>query len=121
VTVDYSAGFGSYSGPVTLPLEVEEGHLKWLMATKKGTNQREQIRLMNSLKTVWKFSDSIRGQRRDIFSAACRPDFKFGNEPKFTVTYTRYFFKGVEWIYTARVVPGFEEFDDGFPKRSLFP
>jgi hypothetical protein len=122
VTVDYSAGFGSYSGPVTLPLEVEEGHLKWLQAVKKGTNQREQIRLMNSLKTVWKFSDPKSGQRREIFRAACRPDFKSGDtEPKFTITYTHYSFNGVEWVYSERVVPGFEEFEDGFPKRSLFP
>lgn len=123
VMVDYSAGFGSYSGPVTLPLEVGDGHLRWLEATQAKTGHTEQIELMNSLKTVWKFVDSADGKGKLILHAACRPDFnsKAKDDSAFTITYTRYYFDGTKWMYVDRKVQGFSEFEEGFPPRKLFP
>jgi hypothetical protein len=45
LTVDYSAGFGSYSGPITSLVEVKNGHLLWLKSTEPGTGKTGEIRL----------------------------------------------------------------------------
>lgn len=123
VTVDYSAGFGSYSGPITLPVDIREGHLHWLEATNKATGKTEQIRLMKSLKTVWEFADTADGKGKQILHVACRPDFnsKAKDDSAFTITYTRYYFDRTKWMYVDRKVQEFSEFEEGFPSRKLFP
>jgi hypothetical protein len=74
VTVDYSAGFGSYSGPITLLGEVHDGSLHWLEAVNRATGEKSQIRLMASLKTTWKIVQSSSRARKEILLAACRPN-----------------------------------------------
>lgn len=131
VTVDYSAGFGSYSGPITMPLEVHDGHLQWLEATDRITGKKGKIDLMESLKTTWKIVDSTAGPRKEILKAACRPNLKRPlfrsnsnvqtTDKDFILTYTRFYFDGDRWISAERKKPGFAEFDEGFPSRKLFP
>src|ERR1035437_3341788 len=121
VTVDYSAGFGSYNGPVTLPLEVQDGRLHWLEATDSATGKKEQIELMQSLKTTWKIVDSASKTGKEILHAACRPDDFSSTSNDFTLTYTRYYFSGSDWMRIQKKQPGFSEFEDGFPRRELFP
>jgi hypothetical protein len=94
VTVDYSAGFGSYNGPITFLLEVTAGRLNWLKATEEKTGGSERISLMQSPKTVWKIVPGARGSGRDILEAACRPELPDGSQPgevAFRLSYVRYF------------------------------
>lgn len=58
LTVDYSAGFGSYSGPITSLVEVTSGLLRWVESTEAETGKTGEISLMESLKTTWKFVDA---------------------------------------------------------------
>ena len=117
LTVDYSAGFGSYSGPITHLLTVRDGHLRWAEVTDAATGKTEQISLMQSLKTVWRALPA--GQGEVILEASCRPDFE--HEGEFVLTYRRYTYDGTRWRYADRSAPGFSEFEDGFPRLSLFP
>jgi hypothetical protein len=132
VTVDYSAGFGSYNGPVTMPLEVRNGRLQWLKATEKANGKEYQIELMRSLKTVWKIVDSPSGAGKEILYAMCRPDLKRPvftssdanpqtTDDDFILTYARYYFDGYHWIRVKRTQHRYTDFEEGFPGHSLFP
>ena len=122
LTVDYSAGFGSYSGPITRLAEVTGGRLKWIESTELKTGKTEQISLMESLKTTWKFVDGLDGKGNQILLAQCRPDWSSAKEdPVFITTFARFYFDGAKWVVKARVVKGFNEFDQGFPSRRNFP
>jgi hypothetical protein len=132
ITVDYSAGFGSYNGPITLLLEVRNGRLEWLKATEQTTGKKYQITLMQSLKTVWKIVPSTRAEGKEILLASCRPDwdsptFKHINpsvkstDRDFWLIYTRYFFNGTNWVEVERRRHGFADFEEGLPSRSKFP
>ena len=76
LTVDYSAGFGSYSGPITDLVEMNGGHMRWVEATDARTGHSGEISLMSSLKTTWKLVDAPHEKGREILVAACRPDWK---------------------------------------------
>lgn len=120
VTVDYSAGFGSYSGPITSFVEVSGGHLSWLEAVDHDGKHRK-VSVMSSLKTAWRIAPVADGGR-EILEAACRPTektLKTGDD--FQIIYSRYYFDGTQWRLVSRKVPGFSEFEDGFPRRSRFP
>ena len=120
LTVDYSAGFGSYSGPITYLVEVAGGHLHWVESAD-AQGKHAKISVMNSLKTAWKIVGAGSGGK-EILQAACRPTnatMKTGDD--FTTTYSRYFFDGVQWRVVSRTLPGFTEFEDGFPSRLHFP
>jgi hypothetical protein len=120
LTVDYSAGFGSYSGPITSFLDVTGGRLHWVEDIDVS-GKRSKISVMDSLKTGWRIVNAPNGGK-EILEAACRPTeqtFKTGGN--FTITYSRYFFDGTQWRLASRTVPGFTEFDGGFPSRRHFP
>ena len=122
LTVDYSAGFGSYSGPITSLVEVKNGHLRWLQSTEPGTGKTGEISLMESLKTTWRLVAAPRGKGKQILLAQCRPDLSsVKDDPDFTTQYTRFNFDGSKWLAKARTVKGFSEFDQGFPERKNFP
>ena len=89
-----------------------------LKQLKQRLDIPSRLRLMNSLKTVWKFVDSADGKGKLILHAACRPDFnsKAKDDSAFTITYTRYYFDGTKWMYVDRKVQGFSEFEEGFPR-----
>lgn len=120
VTVDYSAGFGSYSGPITSFVEVRKGHFNWIEASGE-TGKLEKIALMESLKTTWKQVPAQAGRASQFLEASCRPKDFGSNDPKFQITYKRIYFDGKQWRSIARIVNGFTEFDNGFPPRRMFP
>ncbi len=124
LTVDYSAGWGSYNGPISFFVEVAGGKIKWVEDIDEKTGHSERISVMQSLKTVWRFARSENGKSRDILEAACRPaEWTKKNDGKndFMLIYTRYFFNGNDWVVRQRLQEGFSEFEDGFPPRRLFP
>ena len=124
LTVDYSAGWGSYSGPITFAIEVSGGHLHWIEAIDGRTGKASRIALMRSLKTTWKVEAATHGGGMEFLEAACRPDFgdvSLSEAQKFRLIFTRYFFDGKKWVSLTREEPGFWEFQGGFPKRSHFP
>lgn len=122
LTVDYSAGFGSYSGPITTLVEVKSGQLWWVESTEARTGRTGEISLMESLKTTWKFVDAPGGKGKQILLAQCRPDWSsVKDDQNFTTTYVRFYFDGIKWLAKERTVKGISEFDQGFPSRKYFP
>jgi hypothetical protein len=111
---------GSYNGPITFPLDIADGRLKWLEATDVETGKVERIALMKSLKTVWKIVGATAGSGQEILAARCRPAFR-PDQNDFTLTYVRYSFDGKKWVKFQRTKTGFSEFEGAFPDRSLFP
>ena len=122
VTTDLSAGFGSYSGPLTELLEVAGGRLETVVARNTESGLSKPIRLLSTLKTAWKLVPATGDQNnlKDILEVACRPDFD-SKEAKFFVTYTRYHWDGKEWIVLTRKVHGFWEDEGSFPALGQFP
>lgn len=127
VSVDYSAGWGSYSGPITSLMEVAGGKLKWLEAVDEVTGQPEPINVMSSLKTAWKVTDAPRGTAKDILQIACRPDWSAPvssvGDVDFFLIYTRYSFNGKTWVISGRREKGLAELDelDALLDRKPFP
>jgi hypothetical protein len=119
LTVDYSAGFGSYSGPATFLLEVRSGRLAWMAAKDPRTDRTERISLANTLKSAWRVVGARTGSGKDLLQALCRPDFE--TEGEFKMIYVRYFYDGKVWQERVRQTKGFSEFEDGFPDVKLFP
>lgn len=118
--VDYYAGWGSYSGPITRFFDVVAGKIRWIHARNEKTGKIEDISLMNSLKTEWQLFPF--GQNQDILAFRCRPAFKDENDNTFEVTFDRYRFNGREWILYSRSEKGFWESEEGtFPREALFP
>jgi len=115
--VDYSAGWGSYSGPVTMFIDVVGGKIKWIRAKDASTGKTEKISVMISLKTYWKLSPSK--QNQDILELACRSTGK----GDFELIYSRYRFNGLEWIRYSKTEKGYQDFeaDTDFPRENLFP
>ena len=121
VTIDLSAGLGSYSGPVTRWVVQQDGLIRWAK-TIDDQGREVQVSVMESLKTAWKRQRRKDGHL-DIFEAACRPQFKQdeqGNE-LFSVTYKHYRFDQGTWSYSSRTESGFWEMDGDFPSESAFP
>ncbi len=122
LTVDYSAGFGSYSGPITSFIEVHDGHMEWVKSTESKTGHTEKISLMDSLKTTWKFVNAPGGHGKQILLAQCRPDWSsVKDDPDFRITYARFFFYGTSWFVLRRTVKGYSDFEKGLPSRKHFP
>ncbi|MGB7620857.1 MAG: hypothetical protein WBN92_00760 [Terriglobia bacterium] len=124
ITNDLSAGFGSYSGPVTLLAEVRHSAFHWLTATDEGTGHADTVSLMSSLKTRWEVLPPSAGSR-DILQVKCRPDFEKAApdsaDMPFLVTFERYHYNGTTWVRRARAESGFWENDGAFPLLTKFP
>jgi len=121
VTVDLSAGLGSYSGPVTRWVVQQDGMIGW--ATTIDDHGREvEVSVMESLKTAWKRQQRKDG-RLDIFEVACRPQFKQDEqgEELFSVTFKHYRFDHGIWSIASRTESGFWEMEGNFPSESAFP
>lgn len=118
VTVDYSIGWGSYAGPTSFLLSVEDGNLRWLQARDEATGKSERISLAKTLKSDWKLSSQASG---DVLAFFCRP-VDFANDNGFELHYVRYHFDNVKgWLKHERVKKGMWESDQPFPPRSDFP
>jgi len=118
--VDYSIGMGSYNGPITSILTITNRKIKLMEAADSVSGETHQIRMMDSLKTVWKVVDE-----RTILEVACRPDFENRKNTKdnleFKITYWRYSLDKGKWISHTKSTPGFWENEGEFPDLSLFP
>ena len=129
LTLDESAGMGSYNGLMTYFYEIDAGKLKDVTYLDSKTNKREHIALMRSLKTNWKLIKSKDGKSSDILHVACRPDFSSpmksndNEQDDFLVFYDRFQFNGKEWVKYTIVEKDFweSEDDDDFPPVSKFP
>lgn len=121
LTVDYSSGMGSYSGPMSMFFDVVAGKIRWVKVRKVNSRKKEGLVVMNSLKTEWKLVSH--GSNKDILEMRCRPEYRNkSNDPKFALTYIRYRFNGKDWIKYSRSEDGFWESEEGtFPAESLFP
>jgi hypothetical protein len=120
VTADYSAGAGSYSGPATSLMEINQGRIHWLYAMDAETGKPERLTLARTLKSVWKIVAAPDGSGHDILQALCRPTFQPGDEG-FKLIYIRYHFDGKKWVRLVRERRGYSDFEEGFPDRNLFP
>lgn len=119
VTVDYSAGLGSYAGPTTFLLELNGPRFEWVQATSEGPKAMVKVALARTLKSDWKLSRSESGQ--DILSFYCRPADSVGSGD-FELHYVRYHFDSEKgWLEYERVKKGLWESDEGFPPRRSFP
>lgn len=125
ITIDRSAGWGSYSGPVTSFVDVRDGSLQWLTAQRVDAPGSQQIRVMRSLKTAWQMVPARSGAGTDILEFACRPDFAAATpgetELPFLVRFRRYYYRDGQWWLAERTEPGFWEDDWVFPDPSQFP
>jgi hypothetical protein len=121
-TTDLSAGFGSYSGPVTELLEVRGGKLETITARDAQSGAIQPIHLASTLKTAWKLvpAAASNSSTKDILEVACRPNFDL-KDTKFFLTYTRYHWDGSGWVAFTRKVHGFWESDNSFPPLERFP
>lgn len=122
VSVDLSAGVGSYSGPVTRFVDVDRGRLTWTVALSTDAPARE-LDLPTTLKTAWTVVRD--GAQPEILMVSCRPDFDHPTpvqeDARFVITYTRFFRTDGAWHRVDRRVPGFWENEGPFPARTLFP
>jgi hypothetical protein len=118
VTIDFSAGFGSYNGEITFFADVQAERLRWLKAQRPAGGGETDVTVMTSLKTAWKLVKAKNGAGMDILKIACRPDFATEND--FELIYTRFAFDGKRWIRHARTKRGFWE-QGSFPALEEFP
>ena len=115
VTVDLTAPAGSYSGPVTLPVQVAGHRLARAQARAAGgQGVAEPIALAQTGKAAWK---RLRMGGVDQFLAV-------QSEPRdggFTTRYRRYVPAGQGWTVRVRSQPGLWESDGEFPPRKSVP
>lgn len=119
LTVDYSSGIGSYSGPATRFFDVIAGSMQWLQAKDNTTGKLQEIRVASTLKTEWQ--PFPHGRNQDLLEVSCRPRFKDEQDDSFEVTYKRYRFNGRGWLLYSRSEKGLWENEGTFPQESLFP
>ncbi|MFZ0961482.1 MAG: hypothetical protein WAO35_11315 [Terriglobia bacterium] len=115
LTVAYSAGWGSYNGPITTLLQISNGTFHDVEAWNGKTGLAEPIHMMRSLKSDWKITKSEKGE--EILTLSCHPK----NDDNFVLDYSRYSFNGARWLEYKRQDKGFWESDEGFPPRAAFP
>lgn len=119
LTVDLSAGFGSYSGPYTRFAEPDARGFGWVTADSAGVT--DTLTLVSTLKMAWRLVSDGRGHSADLLLVRCRPDFSVTDSAAFTLTFEHYTFDGARWRLLARREPGCYESDEPFPPRSKFP
>jgi hypothetical protein len=121
LTEDYSAGFGSYNGPITSLIQIFDESFHDVNALNAQSHKEEPIEFMKSLKTDWQIVR--RDGKVEILKVACRPNFDDTSYAgSFVIIYTRFSFDGRRWFKNVREEAGYwEEGDDPFPDRSQFP
>ncbi len=115
LSIDFSAGFGSYNGLGTTLLQVCNRTFHDVEALNAVTHKREPIRLAKSLKSDWRIEP--RSEGTDILSLSSHP----GNNGNFVSDYVRYSFDGKQWLEHKKQKDGLWESDQPFPPRSAFP
>jgi len=118
VTQDYSAGMGSYNGPISQVLEVSPTSMAWAEARKSGVGRAVKISLMQSLKTGWGYGPSTQAKGNDILKVSCRPSDLANGDISFKTTYSRFHRESKNWILTQKVENGCWE-NEGLDGRDL--
>jgi hypothetical protein len=113
VTVDLTAPAGSYSGPLTIPVQVINHKLKRAEATADN-GRFEPINLPLTGKAAWKKVST--GTTDDLLSVNCQPQ-----ADGFVTTFRRYHPTRRGWEVGIRSEPIFWESDGEFPKDGRFP
>jgi hypothetical protein len=114
VTVDLTAEFGSYSGPLTMPVQIVDAKLSWATArSAKGIDKPIAVAMTG--KAAWK-RVLIGKTSDDLLSVSCQP-----GESGFTVSYQRFHPTPQGWLSAVRVEVGMWESDADFPSSDSFP
>jgi|HubBroStandDraft_1064217.scaffolds.fasta_scaffold00128_23 hypothetical protein len=113
VSVDLTAAAGSYNGPLTIPVQVQNHHLLRVAATGPDGHV-EPIQLALTGKAAWK-KISV-GSVDDLLSVSCQPE-----GDSFVIFYRRYHPTRDGWRMLVRSKPGFWESDGEFPEIRRFP
>ena len=113
VSVDLTAAAGSYSGPLTIPVEVYDGHLKRVYAISTS-KQSDAITLALTGKATWKKIAKRGGD--ELFAVRCQP-----KGDGFVTSYYRYYTSRQGWRVRTRSEPGLWESDGEFPSMRRFP
>ncbi len=121
VSADLSAGFGSYSGPLTLLVQIRHDHLAVVEAKDAGGHS-SPIRLVAALKSAWQETQGPSGIK--FLAVNSEPDF--GADPShwsgdFVTNYRTFYFSPAGWQVRTLSEPGIWEADRPFPPRSKFP
>jgi len=113
VSVDLTAEAGSYSGPLTLPVQILREHLAAVAATYPD-GHTETVRLAVTGKSDWR---KRRARFRDeLLSVSCQPQ-----NGVFVTSFRRLSPTRRGWQATVRTRDGLWESDGPFPSTSLFP
>lgn len=116
VSVDLTFEFGSYSGPVTIPIQVIRDRL--VAAVVQVSDKRvEPIYFPLTLKSAWKRVST--GKVDDFLLVRCHPADPAGNG--FVTSYSRYSPSRQGWKVKVRTEEGLWESDGEFPRRNKFP
>ena len=113
VTVDLTAPAGSYSGPLTVPVQVENHKLKRAEAAAVD-GSLVPINLALTGKAAWKKVSA--GAADDLLSVNCQPQ-----DNGFVTTFRRFHATRHGWQVSMRSEPIFWESDGEFPKAGRFP
>ncbi|RZJ60642.1 MAG: hypothetical protein EON49_07805 [Acidovorax sp.] len=113
VTVDLTAPAGSYSGPLTKPVQVEGNRLAYAQA-RAADGMVQPILLAQTGKAAWK---KVRvGAADQLLAVRSEP-----RDGDFTTNYRRYVHGKQGWTVRVRSQPGLWESDGEFPARRSFP
>jgi len=113
VSADLTADFGSYSGPLTLPVEIVVHRLR--VARSRGpAGASAPIHLAATGKAAWRRVVSAQGD--ELLSVASAMD-----HDAFVTTWRRYRITAQGWRWTQRQAPGLWESDADFPDFAQFP
>lgn len=114
VSTDLTAAMGSYSGPLTLLVEVSGRHLR-LAEAVDDHGQHAPIHLATTGKRDWRRVETEATD--DLLSVSCQPDGHDG----FITLWRRYHPGPRGWTLRARSANAFWESDGGFPPDNAFP
>ena len=112
VSVDLTAAAGSYSGPLTIPIEVHGDHLTRAVANTENKHS-EPINLALTGKAAWKKISKRGGD--ELFAVRCQP-----KGDGFITSYYRYYTTPQGWKVRTRSEPGLWESDTEFPALRRF-
>lgn len=113
VTVDLTAPAGSYSGPLTMPVQIVGNRLSYAQA-RAGDGTLQPIVLAQTGKAAWK---KVRvGAADQLLVVRSEP-----RDGDFTTSYRRYVYAKQGWTVRIRSQPGLWESDSAFPARRVFP
>lgn len=113
VSADLTAEMGSYSGPLTIPIQVVDDRLVAAVADREDRGV-EPIRLATTGKASWKRLVEIKSEQLLSVRSQRKND-------GFETEYRRYFLVDGRWQVKTRIRDGLWESDGEFPGRESFP